>query len=67
MIPRSKKLGKKTNQRMLRKQSWTSLQQKNETTTPTMMGGELTVVKMFPSDFANMQVKKRKTWLSLRI
>jgi hypothetical protein len=30
---------------MLRKKSWTSLEQKKETTTPAMMGGELTVVK----------------------
>jgi len=32
-----------------------------------MMGGGLTAVKMSPSDFADMQVKRRKTWLSLRI
>ena len=60
--PRSKTLGKKRNQRMLRKISWTSLGQKKKekTRTTAMMGGGLTAVKMSSSDFVDMQVKRRK-------
>lgn len=32
-----------------------------------MVGGGLTAVKMSPSDFADILVKRRKTWLSIRI
>ena len=48
MIPRSKKLGKKRNQRMLSKKIMNKPRTKKETTTPAMMGGGLTAVKMSP-------------------
>jgi hypothetical protein len=48
MIPRSKKLGKKRNQRMLSKKIMNKPRTKKETTTPAMMGGGLTALKMSP-------------------